>query len=129
MKLTSISFGVVPRLPSLRPTDLGKIDCDKPGVALEGWRLILRGQQAFFVSPPGWGPDRSEKRRDPKGPIVVYEIPRTEVILHWQGSPSELDDVLKGGKYESPPFGWQPATVATDKPILEQVPASQMGDA
>jgi hypothetical protein len=129
MKLINITFGSIPRLPGLRPTDLGKIDCDKPGEALKGWRLFLRGASAFFVSPPGWVADQSEKRRDPKGPRTVYEMPRTEVLLHWHASEDELENVFKNNKWESPPFGWQPTPIVTDKPLLEQVPASQVGDA
>ncbi len=130
MKLINITFGSVPRLPGLRPSDLGKIDCDKPGESLRGWRLILRGQQAFFVSPPGWVQDQSDKRRDDKGPVTIYEMSRTEVLLHWKGMTDELEaTVFKSGKYESPPFGWTPAPVAGDKPILDQVPSGQIGDA
>jgi hypothetical protein len=128
MRLCNITFGSIPRLPGLRPVDLGKIECDKPTEALRGWRLILRGTQAFFVSPPGWVPDQSEKRRDPKGPITVYEMARAEVLLHWQGDDADLEAVFKTSKYESPPFGWHPAPVATDKPFLEQIPPSQVGD-
>jgi hypothetical protein len=130
VKLLSISFGTTPRLPSLRPTELGRIDCLKPSEALKNWRLILRGQQAFFVSPPGWVPDLSIHRHDPNGPVTVHELPRAELLLQWQATDAkDLEDVFKSGKYESPPFGWTPAPVEADKPILAQVPAGQMGDA
>lgn len=128
MRLIHITFGNTPRLPGLRPVDLGKIDCERPGAALTGWRLILRGTQAFFVSPPGWVADQSEKKRDPKGPIIIYEMARAEILLHWSGAEAELDEVFKTSKYESPPFGWQPAPVVTDKPFLAQIPANQVGD-
>jgi len=131
MKLVNITFGSIPRLPGLRPADLGKIDCDKPGEALRGWRLVLRGQQAFFISPPGWVQDQSDKRRDSAGPVTVYEMDRSEVLMHWHLGPgdAELETFFKrSGKWESPPFGWRPAPVASDKPILGQIPDGQMGD-
>ncbi len=129
MRLATITFGTIPRLPGLRPADLGKVDCDKPGAALDGWRLILRGTQAYFVSPPGWTADQSEKHRNPKGPVTIYEMARSEVLLHWVGADEDLETVFKTGKYESPPFGWRPAPVTPDKPILAQVPPGQTGDA
>lgn len=131
MKLLNITFGNIPRLPGLRPTDLGKIDCDKPSEALRGWRLALRGQQAFFISPAGWTQDQTDKRRNPNGPVTIYEMDRADVLLHWHLEPGEkaLDEFYKkGSKWESPVFGWKPAPVASDKPILDQVPTHQMGD-
>lgn len=129
MRLTDISFGSIPRLPGLRPTDLGRINLERPGEALRGWRLFLRGTLAFFVSPPGWTPDVSQKNRNPKGPVVIYQMDAREVILHWSASDDELELVLKGGKYESPAFGTiYPSPVVSDKPLLAQVPAGQMGD-
>jgi hypothetical protein len=128
-KLHTITFGTIPRLPGLRPADLGKIDCDNPGTALAGWRLILRNQSAFFVSPPGWTENIADRRRDPKGAVTIYEMARTEVLLRWHATGEDLEDILKGGKFESPPFGWKPAEVVADKPILAQVPVGQLGDA
>lgn len=76
MKLVSISFCNIPRMPGLRPTDLGTIILDKPGDALKDWRLVIRGAQAFFVSPPGWTPDHSVRRARTasasSGPCVVH---------------------------------------------------------
>lgn len=128
MKLASLSFNAVPRMPGMRPGDLTTIDVDKPGDALLGWKLALRGQQVFFISPPGWQRDRSAKR-DAKGPVTVFEVPRSEITFCWTGAPDEIDAILKGGKYDSEPFGWQPTPIEPDKPLLAQVPAGQMGDA
>lgn len=130
MKLISITFGTTPRLPGIRATDVGKIDLDKPSDAIAGWRLVLRGQSAFFISPAGWVPDRSQKRNEATGPVTIFEMPRAELMLQWacSNNEKELEDVLKGGKFESPVFGWKPAEVASGKPILAQIPASQMGD-
>lgn len=127
MKLVSITFGTVPRMPGLRPAETAHIDCDKPGDALKDWRVAIRGQQVFFISPPGWDRDRSA-RRDPKGAITVFEVPRTEMFFQWRGDTEEIETILKSGKFESPPFGWQPTPVASDKPIIEQIPANQIGD-
>lgn len=129
MKLLSISFKATPRMPGVRAQDLTTIHTDKPGDALIGWRVSLRGQQVFFVSPPGWMRDNSmRKRRDPNGPVTVFEIPRGDVYFEWQGSTEELDALFKGGKWESPPFGPPPAPLDATKPLLEQVPTHQMGD-
>ncbi len=129
MKLISITFGSTPKLPGLRPTDLGTIKLDNPGEALRGWRLFLRGSTAFFVSPPGWVPDQSEKKRDPKGAVTIHEVARDELRMQWSVGADKIEDALKNNQWESPPFGWQPAPIASDKPILEQIPASQVGDA
>ena len=132
MKLITITFGNTPRLPGLRPAETGHIECDKPSDALRGWKLVIRGQQIYFVSPPGWVRDQNQKRRDGKGPVTVHgPVPMNDVYLQWQAEDAvELEAVLKTGKpWESPAFGWQPAPVAADKPILEQIPVGQMGDA
>ncbi len=127
MKLVSISFNAIPRLPGVRPGDLVTIDCDKPKDALRGWRIAIRGQQIFLISPPGWERDQS-RARDARGPIAVFEVPRADVALEWQANPEELEALYKGGKYESPPFG-PPPTIDPSKPLLAQVPPGQMGDA
>ena len=129
MKLVSITFGTIPRLPGLRPSDTAHIDCDKPPEALRDWRISIRGQQAFFISPPGWQRDLNAKVRDAKGAVTVYEIPRAEMFLQWSGDAAEVEGVLQAVKFDSEPFGGRPAPVAADKPILAQIPAGQVGDA
>lgn len=129
MRLASITFKAIPRMPGVRPGDLCTIDVDKPGDALKGWRISIRGQQVFFISPSGWVRDRNDKRKNEKGPTIVIEVPRAEVVFYWEGAADELEAILKGGKYDSDPFGWQPPGLMPDKPILAQVPAGQMGDA
>lgn len=129
MKLASISFNAIPRMPGMRPGDLATIETAKPGDALLGWRISIRGQQVFLISPPGWDRDRDRsKKRNPNGPTTVFEIPRAEVTFQWTGSADEVEAILKGGKYDSEPFG-PPPELASDKPLLEQIPSSQMGDA
>lgn len=134
MKLISITWSSTPRLPGLRPTDVGRVECDKPGTALEGWRAVVRGPQIFFVSPAGWNRDQSIKTRDVLGPRTVFgPIPMSDVYLEWCAeSEADTATLLKPGnkiEFESPPFGWKPAPIVSDKPILEQIPAGQMGDA
>lgn len=131
MKLVSISFKAIPRMPGVRPGDLVNLVCDKPTDGLRDWRVAIRGQQIFFISPQGWHTDRS-LRRPPSsdgGPITVFEISRAEVFFQWEGAADELEALFKGGKFESPPFGYEPKQVVADKPIIEQIPAAQMGDA
>lgn len=130
MKLNTITFKAIPKMPGMRPGDLITIDTAKPGDGLKDWRVSIRGQQVFFISPSGWVSDRSVKQRDAKGPITVFEIPRAEVIFGWSGPSDELEAILKGGKYDSEPFGFVPTPVVSDRPILDQVvPPGQMGDA
>lgn len=131
MKLASLSFKAIPRLPGVRPGDLVTIECDKPTEALKGWSVSVRGQQVFLVSPPGWVRDQSVKNRDMKGPVTIFEIPRAEVIFMWSCMPDEVEASLKGGKYDSEPFGPPPAPlipIDAEKSILAQIPPNEIGD-
>lgn len=126
MKLLSVTFKATPRMPGVRATDLSTIDTSKPGDALRGWRLSIRGQQVFFISPPGWVRDQNNRRpRDPAGPVTVFEIPRAEACFEWSASADELESFFKGGKWESPPFG-PPPKPPEEKPVVS---AAEMGDA
>lgn len=127
MKLATISFMAIPRMPGVRPGDLCTIDTDKPGDALRGWRLSIRGQQVFFISPPGWLRDQSVKIRDVKGPVTIFEVPRAEVTFQWTGTADEVEAILKSGRYDTEAFGG-PLPIVPDRPLLEQVPAHQRGD-
>ena len=132
MKLISISWSSTPRMPGLRSSDVQRIDCDKPTAALEGWRVAIRGSQIYFISPPGWIRDQSVKTRDSLGPRVVFgPIPTSEVYLEWLAETEmDVNALLKGKlEFESPPFGWRPAPIVTDRPILDQIPPGQVGDA
>lgn len=125
MKLLTITFKATPRMPGVRANDLTTIDTSRPGEALKGWRISLRGQQVFFVSPPGWVRDQSIRVRDPNGPVFVFEVPRADVYFEWQGLTDELDALFKGGKWESPPFGPPPQPIEEPRPLLDQ---HQIGD-
>lgn len=129
MKLNTITFKAIPKMPGMRPGDLTTIATAKPGDALMDWRVAIRGQQVFFISPPGWVADRSVRVRDAKGPVTIFELARSECVFGWSCTPDEIEATLKSGKYDSEPFGFQPTPVVSDKPILEQIPAGQMGDA
>lgn len=133
MKLVSIAWSSTPRIPGLRPSEAGRIECDKPGTALEGWRVTVRGAQIFFVSPAGWSRDQNIRTRDPLGPRTVFgPIPVAEIYLEWLAESDADVATLTKGKlvdFESPPFGWRPAPIVTDRPILDQVPPGQLGDA
>ena len=135
MKLISITWCATPRLPGLSASDIGKINCQNPGDAIRNWKLMIRGSQVYFVSPAGWSRDHSLRRAvdtTPAGPTTVYgPIPLSDIKLEWSlDDPGELDSLFKViNKYESEPFGWKPAPVAGDKPILAQIPPAQLGDA
>lgn len=132
MKLHKITFARIPALPGIRAGDLSTLDLDNPAAPLRGWRLALRGPSVFLISPPGWNPSNqtTPQSRNPNGPVIVHQIPAAEVFFHWEGSAADIDTMLKTGmnKFESQPFG-PPTPVAPDKPILEQVPPGQVGDA
>lgn len=132
MKLISITWSSAPRLPGLRPSDTGRIECDKPSEALKGWRVSVRGTHLFIISPRGWNRDQSIRTRNESGPSTVFgPIPVSDVYLEWLAeSDADVQTLLKGKlEFESPVFGWMPAPIVSDKPILEQIPAGQMGDA
>ena len=123
MKLASLAFNAIPRMPGMRPGDIATIDCAKPG-AFTGWRVAIRGQQVFFISPTGWDKD-ANKRAGSR--VTIFETSRAEVTFQWVGSVDEVEAILKGGKFDSEPFG-PPPELVKDKPLLEQIPASQLGD-
>lgn len=130
MKLVSITFGTTPRLPGLRPSDTGHIPCDNPG-AMKGWKLAIRGNHVYFISPKGWQRS-SEAKKDAAGPVTVFgPFAVGDVYFEWQ-CPDEVQlKKLLDGKltWESPEFGWTPTPVVPGQSILAQVPAGQMGDA
>jgi hypothetical protein len=132
-KLKCITFDRCPkhpRHPRRRP--VRPLDLDNPPSSLKDWKLVLRGGSMYLISPPGWTTQESRANmRNPNGPSVVHEIPRTDAFLHWiTNDAADLDALFKnGGKYESQPLGWKPAPVEDDKPILSQIPPSDIGDA
>lgn len=131
-KLKKITFDRAPKWPGIRAGDLTTLDCDNPPTQLCDWKIVLRGQTVYFVSPPGWtvGENRATRQRDPKAPSVVYEAPRDGVFLEWHATgEADIEALMKGGKFESDPLGWKPLPVEADKPILAQIPPGQMGDA
>lgn len=130
-KLKAITFGTSPRIPGLRAGDLVTIECDNPPQALKDWVVILRGTSVYLVSPPGWTQHETRaSKRDPKGPITTHEIPRADTYLSWAiVDEADLEALLKGGKYQTEPLGFKPVVVDADKPILEQIPPGQLGDA
>ncbi len=133
IRLTGFSFGVTPRIPGVRSGDIASInDVSNPPAALKDWRLAVRGGAVFFISPPGWTPANQTrpKDQDPAGPVIVHEIPRSEIYLQWDSDENDVEIIAKTvNKFESKPFGWKPAPIVDDKPILEQIPPGQTGDA
>ena len=131
MKLISITWRNVPRMAGLRAGDTVRIDCDTPPSPLKDWKAVVRGSQIFFVSPAGWSRDQSVKTRDTSGQRVAFgPIALSEACLEWCAeSDADVAALIDGKlKHDSPPFGWRPAPILTDKPILDQIPQGQMGD-
>jgi hypothetical protein len=131
LKLTKVTFEHTPRIPGLRAGSVSELDIDNPPTPLLGWSVHVRAHAIVLVSPRGWTSNENRAtKRDPNGPITIHEIPRAGSYLHWIGDEADVEAVLKGGKYDTPnPLGWRPAPVEADKPILSQIPASQVGDA
>lgn len=131
MKLKSITFKSVPRIPGLRAGDLSTLDIDNPGQALFGWRVSLRGPSVALISPRGWTTANATqpKMRDQNGACVVHIMPPNEAYLQWEAQPDELEAILKGGlKYECE-LGPKLPAIDPTKALLEQIPAGQVGDA
>ncbi len=124
MKLVSLSFNSIPRMPGFRAGDICVIESAKPQAFL-GWRVSIRGERVFFVSPPGWEAGSTKVRAG--GPVTIFETSRIEVTFQWSGNELEIETILKGGKYDSEPLG-PPPELAKPKSLLDQVPASQLGD-
>ena len=122
MKLVAVSCNTIPRMPGMRPGDLITIECETTTGPMKGWRISIRGQQVFFISPRGWVRN-ADARRDPDGPLTVFEVPRSDVTLQWGGNPDELEAILKSGKYDSEPFGPPPP------PPAPPAVATELGDA
>lgn len=131
LKLTKITFENTPRIPGLRTGPLTELDCDNPPTPLKDWRILVRPQAIVLVSPPGWTTSSQRPaERDPKGPIVMHEIPRAGAYLHWTGDEADIEAVAKAGKYDTGVLGAvKPAPIAPERSILSQVPPGQMGDA
>jgi hypothetical protein len=124
LKLHSISFTGLRVISGIR---LESFEIDRPG-AFKDWRVALRGQTLLLISPPGWT-SSTPSTRDREQPCFVLEIPRSDVILRWRSDDADIDLIAKGlPKYDSGQLGWTPAPVESDKAILAQVPAHQVGD-
>jgi len=81
--------------------NLGTVDMAAPLDKLAGWSISLRGPAAYLISPPGWAPNKTRAHeRPPKGPRLVVEVPRTDLVLYWEGDASV--DAL--AKYDSGPM-------------------------
>lgn len=132
IKLAGLTFGETPRIAGLRSVDLITIDCDNPSPPMRDWRIIVRGPSIFLISPPGWTTATQTRPadRDPKGPVVVHEVPRASVFLQWQSDDTDPNAVIQAtSKHETPPLGFKPAPIEPAKSILSQIPIGQTGDA
>ena len=132
IKLAGLTFDRSPRIPGVRAGDLISIDFDTINSGpLVGWQISIRPGALFFISPPGWENRNatSPHTRDPKAPVNVYEVPRTDVFLHWTCDITEVPEVLKSGKYDGAPLGPPPIIIEPSKSILATLPPSQRGDA
>jgi hypothetical protein len=129
MKLRKIVFNRAPaRIPSVRAGDLTELDLDNPPQALYGWRISVRGQSIFLISPPGWdwSNSTSPTARDPKGPSLVVEVPRAETFLFW-GEVDDVEAMFKNTRFDGAPLAGK-VIVTGEGPILANIPPGQLGD-
>ncbi len=80
--------------------NLSNIICDLPDHRVRGWRILLRGPAVFLVTPPGWKPGLPAPARDSAGPITVYEVPRSQCVIRWEG----VDGIDNVAKHDTPPM-------------------------
>lgn len=109
------------QLPSL-PAGLGSpgnVRVDDPPHVLRGWKISVRGAAVFLISPAGWRkPGDVLVNLDPKGERRVFEIPRSDCVLQWEG-----DGAVDGlTKYDSESMD-RPKVVAIDDAELEAMTA------
>lgn len=129
LKLLKVTFDKTPaRIGSLRGGDMSQISADKSS-PMDGWRVSIRGNVVFLISPKGWVHGQPANRWDPEGTAQTHEFPRTHCFFHWEGSDTELAEFAKHGKFDSPPFGPPPPPVTVEPPgILGNLDPAQMGD-
>lgn len=131
MRLREMYLRETPRIPGLRSGEVNRIECDKPGSALAGWRVIVRGPDVIFVTTPGWDPS-DDKRRNakPTDPCLSFVIPRLLVLFSFiSNDPLELAQGIPSN-FESLPLGWRPPEPVVEDPDAPAapIPSHEMGD-
>lgn len=132
--LEAITFKQAPNIPGIRAGAIVTIEVFNPVDSMRNWRAHVRGPAVYLVSPPGWTNGRNPSGFDKDGPCTIVELPRTECYLKFRGqSASDIDALVKSGKYDSEPFG-KPAPIVVpqeDAGFLSQLEGaqSQLGDA
>lgn len=131
IKLRKIVFDRAPtKLPGVRAGDLTDLDLDNPPPALHGWRISVRGASMHMISPPGWHQSNSTnpERRDPEGPVLVVEVPRTDVFFYWEVPADETEAFFKNTRFDGPVLGPPKQIVTGEGSILANIPPGQLGD-
>jgi len=101
-QLMSITFMNAPEIQGIRQGGFLRIHCLKNG-PLSGWRAAVRGASVILIGPPR--PVSGATTQS----VALVEVPRAQCQLEWSCSPGpvdpELDEILKAGKFITPPFG------------------------
>lgn len=134
MKLKSITFAVAPRIPGVRPGDLGTIDCLNPTTPMRGWRVFVKGSILLLVSPLGWKSGKNPREWDREsGLYQMYEIPRANCYLQWESNDSNIDATMKtlAQGFVSDTFGKPFDASEFEQPKAAQKPVNpaELGDA
>lgn len=104
--IQTITFVDDPKMPGVRQSAFTTLHTDeKVSEILRGFRLMLRGPSAFFVSPKGWHQSMPKNSWDPEGPVKIFEIPRSNLHIVWQADKPEELAAIQKGNFDSQPFG------------------------
>lgn len=109
IKLVSIVFHHPMRSGPLRDGFVDVLRLE-PAHRLAGWRLQIKGPDVALISPPGWEDGRPAHTRDPRGPRMVYVVPRMSCTMTFS-SDDDAIDFAKIQQFTSEPFGRPAQTV------------------
>ncbi len=104
-RLVSITFRGGVQLPLVGPRENERYGVDEVN-ALKGWTISIRGAAVFLVSPRGWvhkGHPLTDSREQ-----HVFELPRSDVKLHWASDDALTAIDKQVQRYDSPEFGLKP---------------------
>ena len=76
-----------------------RIKIREPEDRFRGFQVCARGPIVYLVSPPGWNREIQFVTYDAKGPRRIWEIPRSQVNMQFEGA--TLSDVDKLQVFDS----------------------------
>lgn len=134
VQLVSVTFTCAP-LRAIGNLSTGAIEIAKPPDRFRQWQISVRGGVVFLISPRGWKqgtsrPNEPGKAWDPNGRCRVWEIPRTQAQLEWDGDDplAAIDKSVQ--RYDTGPMGesWPPADAPTGAAARRAPAPHELGD-